>query len=588
MDSIKTGWVWIALGAFAAFGIGLAVFYSPPPNQGLDLPSSSFQSVEPPIAFWSNSNLPPNVTVDVMVDCYPTPSGADGEICSSKRLSELNDNVGFAFRRLLWKIPGAEREKTAQAQAEWVRGHAAACFQKAGRSASDGVAERCMIQRFAARDKAIDEVEAKARAAIPTYIILNAGDEAMSAFAGRIASTAIEIVGPKIEGEIFPRQGNVLAFGPIASQAAAEHLCDLFYWREIECTTRSEFWSYEGVPIEPVVRYVLAAMPGASAPVIPAVTSVASFDCKTSKTALQRLICSDRETGALDRAVARTYNAALSTLSGAARDHLVRDQIQWVAGTELVCTKLPSAQRKGEGLLCLGERLGHRLQQLKAISNQPYSFVSEGVIAEPRRKKRPERGDVISPYLQFEIPGLPTPTINRALLQRAKEFAANGKQPSVVFSWDDISETTFELSFVTPELVSILVRTRVSSSRDSGGISQRSVIHADLKNDHLTNLWQVFDDDWKMAVVSDLYRQYQVRAANDEWNAGPFVGGLLAELDDDERFLLTPDGVTVMFAQGEAGPMSANEVEFEVPYSALQANIGSHGLLASKLIPPKN
>lgn len=97
-----------------------------------------------------------------------------------------------------------------------------------------------------------------------------------------------------------------------------------------------------------------------------------SFDCSKASTAIEKTICARPELAKADRAMAAAYASLADKLSGAAKDHLVKDQTHWIVFRNKACTG--GAE---EIARCLRQRYEARLESLRALSRDTYPFVSE-------------------------------------------------------------------------------------------------------------------------------------------------------------------------------------------------------------------
>src|SRR5689334_18697240 len=70
--------------------------------------------------------------------------------------------------------------------------------------------------------------------------------------------------------------------------------------------------------------------------------SVSRVDCSKAVTEIERTICGKPELAAADRKMAGAYAALAGRLTGAARDHLLADQIRWLANRAAACVVEPS------------------------------------------------------------------------------------------------------------------------------------------------------------------------------------------------------------------------------------------------------
>ena len=66
-----------------------------------------------------------------------------------------------------------------------------------------------------------------------------------------------------------------------------------------------------------------------------------SFDCAKASTVVERTICKSPELAKADRDMAAVYAALVGKLSGAARDHLIKDQVRWIGNRGPACSDGP-------------------------------------------------------------------------------------------------------------------------------------------------------------------------------------------------------------------------------------------------------
>ena len=86
-----------------------------------------------------------------------------------------------------------------------------------------------------------------------------------------------------------------------------------------------------------------------------------SFDCVKASSPTEKLICSDPELAAMDRAMARVYQDALRNVSGDQKANLRREQAAWFRQYARACNSL---ERDGRRKECIIRYLTGRLTEL--------------------------------------------------------------------------------------------------------------------------------------------------------------------------------------------------------------------------------
>ena len=101
----------------------------------------------------------------------------------------------------------------------------------------------------------------------------------------------------------------------------------------------------------------------------------ARLDCAKAATPIERAICAKPELAAIDRKMSAAYAALAGKLSGAAKDHLLADQIRWLANRAAACVVEPAEMEE-----CLESRDRDRTAQLEWLGEGAYPFISEQAI----------------------------------------------------------------------------------------------------------------------------------------------------------------------------------------------------------------
>lgn len=121
-------------------------------------------------------------------------------------------------------------------------------------------------------------------------------------------------------------------------------------------------------------------------------------DCARAATAIERTICASAELSAADRKMAAAYAALVARLGGPARDHLLADQVRWLANRAAACVgELTEIEE------CLEARYRERTARLEWLGDGPYPFISDQAIVRSG-KVRDIPYAIDASYPQFDGP----------------------------------------------------------------------------------------------------------------------------------------------------------------------------------------
>src|SRR5262245_58370766 len=143
----------------------------------------------------------------------------------------------------------------------------------------------------------------------------------------------------------------------------------------------------------------------------------ARVDCGKASTAIERAICARPELAAADRKTAAAYAALAGRLSGAAKEHLLADQIRWLANRAAACVADPAEMEE-----CLETRHRDRTAQLEWLGEGAYPFISEQAIVRTG-KVRGIPYIIDASYPQFDGSAVDFGAVNRQLASATREAA---------------------------------------------------------------------------------------------------------------------------------------------------------------------
>ena len=138
-------------------------------------------------------------------------------------------------------------------------------------------------------------------------------------------------------------------------------------------------------------------------------------DCAKAATPIERAICAKPELAAADRKMAAAYAALAGKLTGAAKDHLLADQIRWLANRAAACVVDPAEMEE-----CLESRDRDRTAQLEWLGEGAYPFISEQAIVKTG-KVRGIPYIIDASYPQFDAGTVDFSAVNRQLASAASE-----------------------------------------------------------------------------------------------------------------------------------------------------------------------
>ena len=143
----------------------------------------------------------------------------------------------------------------------------------------------------------------------------------------------------------------------------------------------------------------------------------ARLDCAKAATPIERAICAKPELAAIDRKMSAAYVALAGKLSGAAREHLLADQIRWLANRSAACVVEPAEMEE-----CLESRDRDRTAQLEWLGEGAYPFISEQAMVKAG-KVRGIPYIIDASYPQFDGGPVDFTAVNRQLASATSEAA---------------------------------------------------------------------------------------------------------------------------------------------------------------------
>lgn len=302
-----------------------------------------------------------------------------------------------------------------------------------------------------------------------------------------------------------------------------------------------------------------------------------SFDCAKASTPIERAICNNAKLSKADRELATVYGALAGKLAGVAKEHLLKDQLNWLSSRAKACTGESEAVTR-----CLGNRYEQRIATLRAAGEGGYPYVSEQSLLKTGKVKA-IRYEIDARYPQFDG-NADFSTINKAFATAAAEGAKNatpGNDADVGREQMWTYEQGFELFRPGPNAVTVQVTSYVFTGGAHGSTNISATL-VDLHSGTSVPPSEVFlpDAPWLTAVTdmarADLKKQFAERPGFEESLEPKQFDKMMKE---PERYLFKAGVLDLIFNQYEVGPYAAGLYTVTIPYARLARLLRPDGLV---------
>jgi len=285
------------------------------------------------------------------------------------------------------------------------------------------------------------------------------------------------------------------------------------------------------------------------------------LDCAKAATPIERAICAKPELAAIDRKMAAAYAALAGKLTGAAREHLLADQIRWLANRAAACVVEPAETEE-----CLESRDRDRTAQLEWLGEGAYPFISEQAMVKAG-KVRGIPYIIDASYPQFDGGTVDFTSVNRQLASAASEAADRAVPgPDADNDGGNYSgpawryEQAFTLYKPGPNAVSVKISYNAYEGGAHGIVGVSGML-VDLRTGKAVGPDGVFlpNSNWLRELT---------RIASADINT-PNLADILKQ---PNRYVFLEDRLELSFNQYEGGPYTV-----EIPYDRLRAMLRVDG-----------
>ncbi len=308
-----------------------------------------------------------------------------------------------------------------------------------------------------------------------------------------------------------------------------------------------------------------------------------SFDCSKASTAVEKAICARPELAKADRAMAAAYNDLAGKLTGAAKEHLIKDQTQWIASRNRACTG--GAE---EIARCLRQRYEARLENLKAFGQDAYPFIGEQTLFKEGKVGKVSY-TIDASWPQFDGTTADFSAFNRHLAdlsRKAGDEAIPDRKAGAEAPFDQIwtYDQRFTLQRPSPDAVAVAVKF-YGYTGGAHGMSGTTAYLVDLRSGRAVPPGAVFakGDAWLTTLVplvrADLKKQFDAgKPGFDDALEPDKLAKLLREPD---HYYYRRGKLELIFDAYVVGPYAAGPYTVDIPYATLKPLLAADGPLGT-------
>jgi uncharacterized protein YecT (DUF1311 family) len=301
-----------------------------------------------------------------------------------------------------------------------------------------------------------------------------------------------------------------------------------------------------------------------------------SFDCAKASNAIEKTTCKDPELAKADREMVAAYAVLVAKLSGAAKDHLVKDQQSWIGARNRACVA------DTDGIApCLKTRYAARTTNLRAFADGAYPFIAERSILRSGKLGKISYSIDIG-YPKFEGPTADFSALNARFADAAAK-AAEEATPKADSGVDREQGWTYEQGFKLYRPGARAITVAVNFYGYSGGAHGYGATRCtlvDLGTGKAVTPEGVFaaGDPWLKTMVeivgADLKKQFVKKPGFDDALEPAKLAKLLR---DPDNYCWQPHRLELIFNAYEVGPYSSGPFEVHVPYDRLKPMLRADG-----------
>jgi uncharacterized protein YecT (DUF1311 family) len=306
-------------------------------------------------------------------------------------------------------------------------------------------------------------------------------------------------------------------------------------------------------------------------------------DCTKASNEVELAICTTPELGAADREMAAAYGALNIKLTGAAKEHLLKDQQQWLAIRSEACVG-----PRDLVIRCIKRHDEARLNNLRAMGEGLYPFISERALNKTGKVGKISYA-IDAAWPRFDGTTADFSALNRDYAETTTK-AANGVIPPDTAAGELRGEQLwpylqwFDLQRPAANAVAVAI-TSYAFAGGAHGYGGTSVQLVDLRTGRKATLGDVFGagDRWLQTLVPLVRGDLKQQFTNDRPGFDDAIApaAMAKQLRDPSIYYFQPERLQLIFNPYAVGPYVSGTFKVNIPYATLKPLFAADGPLGT-------
>jgi uncharacterized protein YecT (DUF1311 family) len=307
-------------------------------------------------------------------------------------------------------------------------------------------------------------------------------------------------------------------------------------------------------------------------------------DCAKASNEIELAICATPELATADREMAAAYGALNIKLTGAAKDHLLKDQQQWLTIRNEACVG-----SRVDVIRCIKRHDEARFNNLRAMGEGLYPFVSERALIKTGRVGKISYA-IDATWPRFDGTTADFSALNRDYAETTTKAANEVIPPDTSAGdlrgeqlWPYLQWFNLQRPSANAVAVAIISYAFAGGAHGYGGTSAQLV---DLRTGRKATLGEVFGsgDAWLQTLVPLVRDDLKKQFANDRPGFDDAIApaNLAKQLRDPSIYYFQAERLQLIFNPYAVGPYSSGTFLVNIPYTTLKPLFAAAGPMGEK------
>ena len=307
------------------------------------------------------------------------------------------------------------------------------------------------------------------------------------------------------------------------------------------------------------------------------------FDCTRAANEVELAICTTPELAVADREMAAAYGELNIKLTGAAKDHLLKDQQHWLGIRSEACVG-----GRDDVIRCIKRHDRARLNNLKAMGEGLYPFVSEQALIKTGKVGKISYA-IDATWPRFDGTTADFSSLNRDYAETTTK-AASHVIPDDTAAGDQRGEQLwpylqwFDLQRPAANAVAVAI-TSYTFSGGAHGYGGTNTSLVDLRTGRKATLGDVFGagDRWLQTLVPLVRGDLKQQFTNDRPGFDDAIepAALAKQLRDPSIYYFQGERLQLIFNPYAVGPYISGTFLVNIPYTTLKPLFAADGPLGA-------